>query len=266
MRTLGVGIGWRPELDMTVERLPGVDFIEVVAENLNPRRIPLSLRILRGRGLPIIPHAIGLSLGGAQQVDPRRLRHLAACADQLEAPMVSDHMAFVRANEVEAGHLLPVPLTRDCLDVMVENVKMAQDSLPVPLAIENVAAIIEWPENEMSESAFLAELISRTGALLILDVENLFANWVNFGRNPLLALKELPLEQIGYVHVGGGVLLDGIWHDTHAHPVHPVVWDLLDAVAEHVRIPGALLERDASFPPTAELLRELRRIRSAIGA
>jgi uncharacterized protein (UPF0276 family) len=149
---------------------------------------------------------------------------------------------------------------------MVENVKMAQDSLPVPLAIENVAAIIEWPENEMSESAFLAELISRTGALLLLDVENLFANWVNFGRNPVLALKELPLEQIGYVHVGGGVLLDGIWHDTHAHPVHPVVWDLLDAVAEHVRIPGALLERDASFPPTAELLGELSRIRSAIGA
>jgi uncharacterized protein (UPF0276 family) len=138
--------------------------------------------------------------------------------------MVSDHVAFVRTNEVEAGHLLPVPLTRDCLDV------------------------------------------SRTGALLLLDVENLYANWVNFGRNPLLALKELPLEQIGYVHVGGGVLKDGIWHDTHAHAVHPGVWDLLDAVAERVRIPGALLERDASFPPTAELLGELRRIRSTIGA
>ena len=90
---------------MTVERLPGVDFIEVVAENLNPRRIPLSLRILKGRGLPIIPHAVGLSLGGAQQVDRRRLCHVAACADQLEAPMVSDYMAFVRAHELQAGHL-----------------------------------------------------------------------------------------------------------------------------------------------------------------
>ena len=35
--SLGVGIGWRPEIDLTVPRLaaatgPGVDFVEVVAD------------------------------------------------------------------------------------------------------------------------------------------------------------------------------------------------------------------------------------------
>lgn len=28
---LGLGIGWRPEIDLTVERLPELDFVEVFA-------------------------------------------------------------------------------------------------------------------------------------------------------------------------------------------------------------------------------------------
>jgi uncharacterized protein len=265
MTFLGVGIGWRPELDLTIERLPGIDFVEAIAENLQPNRLPLSLRVLKNRGLPVVPHGVSLSLGGAERPDPRRLHHLAGCAEALSSPLVSDHMAFVRGGGLDSGHLLPVPLTRECLEVMVENVKVAQHSLPVPLAIENVAAVIEWPDDEMTEAAFLAEVIGRTDAMLLLDVENLYANWINFGRDPWQALKELPLERLGYVHIAGGTMQDGVWRDTHAHPVHPEVWELLDAVAERVAIPGALLERDARFPPTKELVAELERIQRAIG-
>ncbi|NHC15355.1 DUF692 domain-containing protein, partial [Motilibacter sp. E257] len=32
---LGIGIGWRSEIDLTVARMPGVDFVEAVAENLH---------------------------------------------------------------------------------------------------------------------------------------------------------------------------------------------------------------------------------------
>ncbi len=46
---------------------------------------------------------------------------------------------------LEAGHLLPVPRTRDALDVLCENIRIAQDALPVPLAVENIAALISWP-------------------------------------------------------------------------------------------------------------------------
>lgn len=35
----------------------------------------------------------------------------------LPAPLVSEHIAFVRAGGTEAGHLLPVPRTPDALDV-----------------------------------------------------------------------------------------------------------------------------------------------------
>ena len=72
---LGVGIGWRSEIDLTVERLPGVDFVEVVAENLHIGHLPESVTLLLERGIPVLPHAVSLSLGGAvathvQREDP----------------------------------------------------------------------------------------------------------------------------------------------------------------------------------------------------
>ena len=59
-----MGIGWRPEIDLTVERLPGVDFVEVIAESIHVERLPASLLALRARH-PVLPHGVSLSLGRA---------------------------------------------------------------------------------------------------------------------------------------------------------------------------------------------------------
>ena len=263
--TLGVGIGWRPEIDLTVERLAGVDFVEVVAESLCPDHLPESVRLLRARGLPVLPHGVTLSLGGAEPPDADRLAHLARCAEVLGSPLVSEHVAFVRAGGVEAGHLLPVPRTRDALDVLVANVRIAQAALPVPLVLENVAALLGWPDDEMTDGRFLAELVERTGVGLLLDVANLWTNQVNLGLDASEALSDLPLEAVAYVHVAGGVLRDGVWHDTHTHPVPPEVLDLLASVRSRVAPPGVLLERDGAYPSDAELAGELAAIRRIVG-
>lgn len=261
---LGVGIGWRPEIDVTVERLPGVDFVEVVAENVDPRRLPQSLQILRARGIPVLPHGIGLGLGGAEPPDRRRLRHLAALADALEAPLVSDHVAFVRAGGLEAGHLLPLARTQDALDVVCANIEIAQAALPVPLAVENVAALLDWPNPEMTEAQFLHRIVERTGVGLLLDVANLYANERNLGLSTLDALDELPLSQIVYVHMAGGVERDGLYHDTHAHPVPAAVLDLLAQTCRRTRPAGVLLEYDDCYPSDAHLAGELDAIRSVL--
>jgi uncharacterized protein (UPF0276 family) len=259
---LGVGIGWRPEIDLTVARLPGVQFVEVVAENVTPANVPGTLRALHARGIPVVPHGVSLSLGGAAPPDPAKLARLAELAEAFGSPVVSEHVAFCRAGGIEAGHLLPVPRTPAALDVLTENVLTAQAALPVPLAVENIAALISWPEDEMTEAEFLTELVERTGVLLLLDVANLYTAQVNFGVEP--ALDALPLEAIAYVHVAGGVLRDGLWHDTHAHPVPEPVLDLLAALADRVRPPGVLLERDDAYPSDAELAAELDAIHRAL--
>lgn len=260
---LGVGIGWRPEIDLTVERLD-VDFVEVVAENLHADRLPESVRLLRGRGVPVLPHAVSLSLGGADPVDAHRVAHLGALAEALDAPFVSDHVCFVRAGGLDSGHLMPVPRTREALDVLVANVKAARADLPVPLALENVAALLEWPDAELSEGRFLAELVERTDCLLLVDVANLYANARNLGTDVGRFLDEIPLERLAYVHVAGGREHQGVYHDTHAHAVLPEVLDVLRQLKERVDPPGVLLERDDDYPSDAELAGELAAIRAVL--
>ncbi|MFF8863071.1 DUF692 domain-containing protein [Streptomyces sp. NPDC015139] len=271
MRRLGTGIGWRPEIADAVERMPGIDWVEAVAENLCPGHLPESLLRLRERGVTVIPHGVSLGLGGADRPDEGRLTALAERAEALGAPLVTEHIAFVRAGgaltaspRLEAGHLLPVPRTRDALDVLCENVRIAQDALPVPLAVENIAALFSWPGEELTEGQFLSELVERTGVRLLIDVANLHTNHVNRGEDPAQALAALPLEAIAYVHVAGGFERDGVWHDSHAHPVPAPVLDLLTDLASRVAPPGVLLERDENFPEPAELERELTSIRGAV--
>lgn len=271
MAELGIGIGWRPEIAEAVEALPGLDWVEVVAENICADHLPDSLTRLRERGVTVVPHGVSLGLGGADRPDPARLAALGEKAVALGAPLVTEHIAFVRAGGpltasplLEAGHLLPVPRTRDALDVLCENVRIAQDALPVPLALENIAALIAWPGEELTEGQFLAELVERTGVRLLIDVANLHTNHVNRGEDPAKALSELPVEAIAYVHVAGGVERDGVWHDTHAHPVPRPVLDVLADLASRVSPPGVLLERDDDFPPAEELEAELEVIRETV--
>jgi uncharacterized protein (UPF0276 family) len=262
---LGIGIGWRPELAELIasdERL----FIEVIAENLNPRRLPGALAQLVAQGRPVIPHGIRLSLGGAERPDGRRLDHLAAVAEAVHAPFVSEHIAFARAHGVEAGHVLPVPRTAEALEIIGENVVEAQTRLPVSLALEHVAALVQWPDPEMSETEFISELLARTDALLLLDVSNLYANALNHGFDPVAALGELPLERIAYVHIGGGRFIDGRYHDTHADPVLAGVLELVEELCARTNPAGLLLERDANYPSDADMREDLDGIESAARA
>lgn len=263
-----VGIGWRREIAGVIADLrPG--FCEVIAESVPIRRRrarpDAALVDLVARGVPVVPHGVALSLGGVEPVQPKRIRRLAACAQALRSPLVSEHIAFVRAGGIEAGHLLPVPRTRAAIDVLTANIHRTREQLQTPLAVENIASFVQWPESDLTESEFLTELVDRTGVLLVLDVANVYANARNRGRDPLRELARLPVERVAYSHVAGGREGENFYHDTHAAPTPPQVLELVTALRERVDTPF-MLERDGHFPPAAELLDELDAIADAAGA
>lgn len=263
-----VGIGWRREIAGVIADLtPG--FCEVIAESIPIRhrraRPDTALLNLVRRGVPVIPHGVALSLGGVEPVQPRRIQRLVACVRALGSPLVSEHIAFVRAGGIEAGHLLPVPRTRAAIDVLAANIHRAREQLDVPLAVENIASFVEWPESNLTESEFLTELVDRTGVLLVLDVANVYANARNRSRDPKRELARLPVEQVAYSHVAGGRDGEDFYHDTHAARTPPEVLELVTALRERVDTPF-MLERDGRFPPAAELFDELDAIAQAAGA
>jgi uncharacterized protein len=262
----GVGIGWRPEIAGFVAGLPGLRFTEVVAESVPAHGdLPPGLAELRDRGVAVVPHGVRLSLGGADPVEPARVQHLATVAVRLGAPLVSEHIAFVRAAGVEAGHLLPLPRSREAVDAVVANVRRTQAALEVPIALEPIAALFDWPDDELDESAFLTEILGRTGALLLLDVANVYANARNRGTDPAALFDRLPLDRIAYVHVAGGAEHDGLYHDTHTDAVPRPVLDLLAVLCARQRPPAVMLERDGDYPPAADLRDELDAIAKASG-
>jgi uncharacterized protein (UPF0276 family) len=222
---------------------------------------------LRGRGVAVVPHGVRLSLGGVEPLDPARVTHLAACAAALDAPLVSEHVAFVRAGGREAGHLLPLPRSRAALDVLTAHVRTVQAELDVPLALEPIASLFDWPEDEYTEGEFLTALLERTGAMLLLDVANVYANAVNRGTDPEALLDAIPLERVAYVHVAGGAehaADPGVYHDTHTDPVPPEVLALLRRLCERLDVsPAVMLERDGRYPPAATLRAELDAIAAA---
>lgn len=260
---LGLGVGWRKELALDIDRRADLGFVEVIAESIHPiAPIPPAIANLQTRGVKVVPHGIGLSLGSAEPPESDRLRFLARIAERLNAPLVSEHVAIVRAGGVESGHLLAVPRTRESLNAVARNIRIAQKSLPVPLAVENIATLVEWPGNTMTEAEFLTELVDRTGVSLLLDLENLFANSRNHGESAAAFLDAIPLDSVAYVHVAGGHKedADGLYHDTHAEPVPREVLELLTEAARRANLPGVLLERDDRFPTTEDFHTELDRI------
>jgi uncharacterized protein (UPF0276 family) len=264
--TPGVGLGWRPELTEFLGALPELGFVEVIAETLHSQGVPTELRDLMAGGAAVVPHGVKLSVGSANRPDKRRLKFLSQTATMLKAPLVSEHVAFVRAGKAHSPHFLPVPFTKDALKIVAANVREVMAELAVPLALENIATFTYWPEDELTEAEFLLELVEQTGVYLLLDVANLYANQFNLGRCAITALDTLPLEQVAYIHIAGGVIgSGGFYFDSHAHPIQEEVFQLLAELCSRVDAPSVLLERDDKFSTQFELHSEVARLRTIVG-
>lgn len=261
--------------DAVTDDAVNLAFTEVIAENVQPGQLPAELLRLRDAGTVVVPHGFTLGLAGADLPDAERLKHLADLAKQLGSPLVSEHVAFVRAGYgqgkrtgvLQAGHLVPPPRTAMALDVLVDNVNRAQDAIGVPLALENVATTLLWPDNELSEPDYLRELSRRTGCWLLLDIANLYASAVAAEVDPVSMLRRFPLDRVAYMHIAGGRFEGELYWDTHSDKIIDPVADLLtEVVAMTSGTPfGLLVERDGLIDE-AGVSADLAVVRQAIKA
>lgn len=266
-----LGLGFRAELALFIERHQGISFVEILAEDFpSPGQIPEALKVLHRRGIEIIPHSTSLSLGSTTVPSPRLLKHLDELARYFDAPFVSDHIALVRAGGLESGHLLPVPRNQTMVELLKRNIAEARAGLSVPLVLENIATTFDWPaaHTEMNEAQFLRLILEETDSKLLLDVSNLFANSFNHRFDAGCFLRELPLERLEYVHLAGGAFKQGLYHDTHCHPLRQESLKLLSLLASLCRsanlpLKRVMLERDDNFAEDEELASELAAIEEA---
>jgi uncharacterized protein len=183
-------------------------------------------------------------------------------------PWWSEHLAFTRAGGVSIGHLAALPLTHEAVDVVVRNVETVRRVISVPLILENITVSVEVPGDEMDEpaflTAFLTEVLQRTGCGWLCDVTNLYTNAVNHGVDLNRERDRWPRDRVVQMHVAGGYWYEGVLIDSHARPTFPEVWRILDEAVARSPVKGIILERDENLPPFDNLVDELAQARTIL--
>lgn len=259
----GFGLGLRrPHYREFLEGKVPVDFIEVISENfmVDGGR---ALRILRQvrENYPVVLHGVSMSVGSAGGIDGDYLKRLRRLADTIDPLWVSDHLCWTRTSAHNSHDLLPVPLTREAMQVVCDNVHRAQDALGRPLLFENPSSYLTFPEDEMSEWEFLAEMTRRTGCYLLLDVNNIYVSACNHGFGAEEYIAGLPVDRVRQIHLAGHAP-GPIVVDTHDRPVCDAVWRIFADALKRVGPVAVMIERDDLIPPLGDLLAELETARA----
>ncbi len=262
----GAGLGFRREhMDVLAAGVPApIGFFELAPENwigMGGRAGKRFAAVAEQR--PLVCHGLSLDLGGPRPLDTALLRRIKAFMRQHGATLYTEHLSWCG----DDGHLydlLPLPCTTEAVRWVAARIREAQDILEMRIGIENASYYVAPPGAEMSEAAFIGEVVREADCLLHLDVNNIYVNSCNFGFDPLAFMTALPLDRTCYLHMAGHwVEPDGLRIDTHGADVIDPVWQLLDEAYARVGPLPTCLERDFNIPSLADLLPEVARIAAA---
>jgi hypothetical protein len=257
----GSGIGLRqPHYREVFERLPELAFLEVHSENFFLDGGASMHALERARAAyPISLHGVGLSLGSADALAGEHLAKLKRLVDRVEPALVSEHLCWGGVGGVHFNDLLPLPYTGEALALLAARVDHVQATLKRRLLVENLSSYVECRDSEMTETAFLAELARRTGCGLLLDVNNLYVNAINFGFDPVARLAELDAASIVQMHLAGHAVVDDCLIDTHGSLVCDPVWALYEEACRRFGPKPTLIEWDTDLPELDVLLSQAAR-------
>jgi len=252
----GTGIGLRqPHYREVFERLPPLGFLEVHSENFFLEGGASMHALERARAAyPISLHGVGLSLGSADALAGEHLAKLKRLVDRVEPALVSEHLCWGGVGGVHFNDLLPLPYTQEALALLADRVDHVQATLKRRILVENLSAYVECRHSEMTETAFLAELARRTGCGLLLDVNNLYVNAINFGFDPVARLAELDAASIVQMHLAGHTVAGDCLIDTHGSLVCDPVWSLYGEACRRFGPKPTLIEWDTDLPALDVLL------------
>ncbi|WP_050468033.1 MNIO family bufferin maturase [Herbaspirillum chlorophenolicum] len=257
----GAGLGLKPQhFDAALScAAPGLWF-EAHPENYMMDGGPRLawLEAVRGRH-PIALHGVSLSLAGPDAPDAAHLQRLARLAARIEPVLVSEHLAWSRADGRYFPDLLPVPRTGETLARLAANIARTQDVLKRRIALENPSHYLHMDCHAWSEPEFLGELVRRTGCGLLVDVNNVHVSAANLGIDAAAYLAQLPADAIEEIHLAGHSSdhnLPGLLVDSHDAAVAPSVWALYRTLVARIGPRPTLIERDGNVPAFDELLAE----------
>jgi uncharacterized protein (UPF0276 family) len=277
-----MGLGLRsPHVEPFLAQPPTLGFVEVHAENFfmpdGGARAWLH-QVRQHHNISL--HAVGLGLGSAVGLDTGHLAQLVQLAGETEAVRVSDHACFCRAPvagqtlPVHGADLLPIAFTQASWHLMAAHVQQVQAALQRPLLIENLSAYIRYADDAWEESDFLSQLCQHTGCQLLVDLNNLVVNalnWSTQGSDPIAResdatrlacawVDRIQPQHVGQIHLAGHrTPAHGLVIDDHSQCVNDSVWAVYGHALMRWGPRPTLVEWDVDLPTFEVLLAQVQR-------
>ncbi|WP_025566141.1 DUF692 domain-containing protein [Psychromonas sp. SP041] len=269
-----IGVGLRhPHFTDVLTQPKQVDFVEVHSENFfGEGGAALSVLNQVREKYPISLHSTSMGLGSEQDIPRHYLDRLANLARSIDPFLMSEHACFTWGQQqgqlIHSGDLLPITHTNASLDRMCEQVDKVQSILGRQLIIENVSAYIKFDQSYLSEAEFLAELSRRTDSKILLDINNIAVNSMNFeGGNIKQSVNDyiniLPINSVAQIHLAGctAALPGELVVDDHARPVSDQVWQGYEQALQRFGPIPTLIEWDNDLPEWSILIGEANKAR-----
>ena len=253
----GCGLGLRSEFITQVpSMLNKPDWFEIVPENwiYTPQKYQKTFDRI-AQDFPLVCHGLSLSIGSDEPLNMQFLKQLKIFLDRYEIENYSEHLSFTSLDTLQSYELLPLPMNEQIVQRICEKVDQVQEYLQRELILEN-ATYYYVPSSTMDELEFTNEIFKKSGAKMLLDINNVFVNSFNHKFDQYEYIRGLDLSQVAYYHVAGHLEYeDDLWIDTHGEDVKDEVWDLLEFTLKKHKAP-VLLERDNNIPPLDILMKE----------
>lgn len=259
------GVGLKPEHYRDIlESLPDIGWFEVHPENYMGAGGPPHFYLERVRSrYPLSLHGVGLSIGAAGPLSREHLQRLKRLIDRYEPGQFSEHLAWSTHDTMFMNDLLPLPYTRETLDLVADHVDETQETVGRRMLIENPSTYVAFTDSEMSEIEFLTELARRSGCGLLLDVNNVYVSAANHGYDAAAYVDAFPVELVGEVHLAGHAEIEGgdderLLVDAHDRSVADEVWSLYRRFIQRAGPVPTLIEWDNDIPGWSRLHEEAR--------
>lgn len=141
----------------------------------------------------------------------RQLDRARALIERYRSPWAAEHLQRIHPTpdhardrpEVSLDYVFPPLYTEDLLQDYAQNIRVLQDYLGVPLAIEPIPTFLRLDIPQMSEAEFLHRLCEASGCCLLLDIPHTVLSAYTYGRDPASFMLELPLHRVIEIHVAG---------------------------------------------------------------
>lgn len=248
------GVGLKPEhYQAIIESRPDIAWFEIIPENYMAEggAVHHYLHQIR-ENYPLSIHGIGLSLGSEEGVCSHQLASLKKLIDCYQPDLLSEHLSWSRNDGLVLNDLLPIPYTDQALDTFVRNLDQSQNYLQRQIMIENPSSYFQLDYSTYTEWDFLVLVAKRSGAKILLDINNIYVSAFNHGFDAKNYIDNIPKELVGEIHLAGHSIQEmqsgRVLIDDHGSKVISQVWQLYQYALERFGNRPTLIEWDANIP------------------